>query len=234
MTRKAIKSHDGKCRLDLIPTPAMRGMADAFEAGLKNGRQPFDWLKGADWSLYIAGVKRHVTEFEERRDIDPDDGVHHLFKAMAGLAILSMYSELKLGNDDRPRYPGVKVEPCAGWIQVYVAGAYSSDNVLGVLRNMGRGIQASKDVLKAGFAPYCPWLDYQYVLVAQDDEDLTLDAFYQYSMAWLDVSKAMLVLPNSENSKGTQAEIARAKELGIPILGSLKALIDWRDRGVHA
>jgi hypothetical protein len=36
-------------------------------------------------------------------------------------------------------------------------------------------------------------------------------------MDWLQVSDALLVLPNSEDSKGTQAEVELARELGIPV-----------------
>ncbi|KKL26448.1 hypothetical protein LCGC14_2395160, partial [marine sediment metagenome] len=41
---------------------------------------------------------------------------------------------------------------------------------------------------------------------------------YRYSIAWLEVSDEVWVMPNSENSKGTQVEIKRAKELNIPVV----------------
>lgn len=113
--------------------------------------------------------------------------------------------------------------------RVYVAGAYSADNVLGVLDNMRRGMVMSKDVFLAGFAPWCPWMDYHYQLLLQDGESLTIQDYYEYSMAWLEASEAVLVLPNSEHSKGTQAEIRRATELKIPVFGSMKALQAWAD-----
>jgi len=37
-------------------------------------------------------------------------------------------------------------------------------------------------------------------------------------MGWLEVSDCIYVLKNSEKSKGTQGEIKRARELGIPVL----------------
>ena len=100
--------------------------------------------------------------------------------------------------------------------RVYVAGSYSANNVLDVLKNIGRGEQICTELFLKGYAPFCPWHDKDYVLRAPDAE-FTVKMFYDYSMAWLEVSDIMLVLPNSENSKGTQAEIVRAKELGIPI-----------------
>jgi hypothetical protein len=102
--------------------------------------------------------------------------------------------------------------------RIYVAGAYSSDNVLGVLDNIRIGIRKATEVLLEGNAPFCPWLDYQFQLMLRDNETLTVQDFYDYSMAWLEVSDEVLVLPNSEHSKGTQAEIKRAEELGIPVI----------------
>ena len=101
--------------------------------------------------------------------------------------------------------------------RIYIAGPYSADNVLGVLRNMRRGINIATQVFKGGYAPFCPHLDYQFTLMADEYNDFEVNDYYAYSMAWLEVSDAVLVLPNSELSKGVQAEIERAKELNIPV-----------------
>jgi hypothetical protein len=108
--------------------------------------------------------------------------------------------------------------------RVYVAGAYSADNVVSVLDNMRRGMRVSTEVLLAGYAPFCPWLDYHFQLMLREGETLTVRDYYQYSLAWLEASDAVLVLPDSENSKGTQAEIARARELNIPVYYNLDDL----------
>ena len=108
--------------------------------------------------------------------------------------------------------------------RIYVAGSYSAPNVVEVLNNMRRGMRKSVEVLLAGYAPFCPWLDYQFNLMLQEGEELILEHFYNYSLAWLEVSDAILVLPNSEKSKGTQAEIERANEIGIPVFHSLEDL----------
>jgi len=111
-----------------------------------------------------------------------------------------------------------------GRTRVYVAGAYSSDNVMGVLENMRKGMRISTDVLVAGYAPFCPWLDYQFNLMLRDNESLTINDFYEYSMSWLDVSDVVLVVPGWENSKGTITEIERAEQQGIPVYYSLELL----------
>ncbi len=113
--------------------------------------------------------------------------------------------------------------------RVYVAGSYSADNVLDVLRNIGRGEDASTKLFNLGFASFCPWHDKDFI-IRRPDENYTVAMFYEYSMAWLKVSEAVYVLPNSENSKGTQAEIEMARSLGIPIFDNVAALVMWGQR----
>jgi hypothetical protein len=98
--------------------------------------------------------------------------------------------------------------------KIYVAGAYSADNVISVLNNIAAGQKKSAEILKGGDAPFCPWLDFMFQL---HDQTLTVDDYYAYSMAWLEVSDEVYVLKGWENSKGTIAEIKRAEELGIPV-----------------
>ena len=106
--------------------------------------------------------------------------------------------------------------------RIYVAGAYSADNVIDVLNNIRNGNKMAAQLMKLGFAPFSPWLDYQF----QFFEVLSIKDYYDYSIAWLLVSDAMLVLPNFENSKGTLNEISIAEQKGIPIFYSLNDLLD--------
>lgn len=108
--------------------------------------------------------------------------------------------------------------------RIYVAGAYSAGDVLSVLDNMRRGMRASTEVILAGFAPFCPWLDFHFHLMLWNKEKLEVQDYYDYSVAWLEVSEAVLVLPNSENSVGTQKEIEIARGFGIPVFYSMEAL----------
>lgn len=114
--------------------------------------------------------------------------------------------------------------------RVYVAGAYSANNVISVLDNMRRGIRLSTEVLLAGYAPFSPWLDYQFQLMLRSGEKLTIEHYYNYSIAWLVVSNAVLVVPGSENSNGTQNEIQIAEELDIPVFYSLEDLNEHFNR----
>lgn len=109
--------------------------------------------------------------------------------------------------------------------RVYVAGAYSASNVLDVLENMRRGMKWSRRILLQGYAVFCPHLDYHFVLVRDSgDTLLTIDDYYKHSIAWLEASDAVFVVPKSENSYGVKEEIKRAKELSIPIFYSISVM----------
>lgn len=111
---------------------------------------------------------------------------------------------------------------------VYVAGAYSADNVMGLIDNIRRGMRLCAEVWKAGFAYYCPWADFQiHLMLDQEHADrLTVQDGYAASMAWLERSDAMLIgdWAACGNSKGLHLEIRRCHELGIPVFESLDAL----------
>ncbi len=110
-------------------------------------------------------------------------------------------------------------------IRVYVAGAYSADNPLKLFENMRIGMRVGTQLLQAGFAPFVPWLDYHLWLMLRDEETLTIQDFYAYSLAWLEVSDILLVVPGWENSTGTKGEIKKAEEMGIKIYYSLRMLL---------
>lgn len=108
--------------------------------------------------------------------------------------------------------------------RIYVAGPYSADNVIRMLDNIREGIKASKDVLLAGYAPFCPWLDHMYHLMLEDDDRLHVSHYQECSMAWLKASDGVLVLPGWEDSKGTCSEIRMAELSNIPIFYDLETL----------
>jgi len=110
--------------------------------------------------------------------------------------------------------------------RIYIAGAYSADNVLDVFHNIRNGIEMSSHILRLGFAPFCPWLDYHYVL-EDNFRVLTVQDFYEYSLAWLEVSDALLILKDYEHSKGTLAEIEFAKEKNIPVFYDVDELLNF-------
>jgi hypothetical protein len=110
--------------------------------------------------------------------------------------------------------------------RVYVAGPYSADNVIDVLKNIGRGEDICADIFMAGMAPFCPWHDKSYVM-SYYDFDMDKEKFKECSIAWLKVSDAIFCVPGWEKSGGTLREIKIAGDLNIPIFTDMEKLIEW-------
>lgn len=109
--------------------------------------------------------------------------------------------------------------------RVYLAGCYSADNVLDVLKNIGRGEHYAGKLFLAGYSPFCPWHDKDYV-IKNWNEEFTVKMFYDYCMDWLEVSDCIVVLSGYGKSSGTLAEIERAKELNIPIYYNIEKFLN--------
>ena len=108
-------------------------------------------------------------------------------------------------------------------IRVYVAGPYSADNVIDVLHNIGRGEELAAKVFAAGFAVFCPWHDKSYA-ITNWEHDVSVQQYYDHSIAWLDVSDCVILTADWKTSAGTLQEIKRAKKLEIPVFESIEAL----------
>ena len=97
---KAKKFDVGKADLSLLPRHAKEGVAKAFQFGAdKYGR--YNYLKGAEWSRFIAAADRHLTAFNSGETYDPDSGLNHLYHVGANIMILIEYFERCIGEDNR-------------------------------------------------------------------------------------------------------------------------------------
>ena len=110
-------------------------------------------------------------------------------------------------------------------LKVYLAGPYSSDNILKGLENIRTGQRMATKLLLHGLSPFCPWLDHQLFLQLREGETISLETIQAHSMAWLRASDAVLVLKGFEASRGTLAEIAVAYERDIPVFYNLTDLL---------
>jgi len=113
-------------------------------------------------------------------------------------------------------------------LRIYVAGKYSGPDVISVLKNIGMGEKACGDLFYNGYAPFCPWHDAGYVkhlCLKKLDKEM----FYAASLAWLEVSDAILVISGKGDGGGVDAEIKFAEERGIPVFDSMFDLKLWRD-----
>jgi len=118
-------------------------------------------------------------------------------------------------------------------IRVYIAGAITATGAehptIGFLTNIRNGIRTTVEVLLKGYAPFCPFIDYQYWLLLRGEEKITPETILQISCEFLRVSNAVLIVPGWENSYGTKQEIELASSLSIPVfynLGELEAYFD--------
>jgi hypothetical protein len=108
--------------------------------------------------------------------------------------------------------------------RIFVAGPYSADNVIAMLDNISAGLRMSTRIMLAGGSPFCPFADFLMHLVLRDGESLGVNDYYAHSLEWLEVADAVMVLPGWEASKGTLAELDRARLLGIPVFYDFHSL----------
>lgn len=81
--------------------------------------------------------------------------------------------------------------------------------------NIRNAVLAADALLAMGHLPFVPHLCWFWkYLTARDEED-----FIAYSMAWLEQCEAVLRLPGE--SSGADGEVARARELGLPVYYAL-------------
>ena len=120
--------------------------------------------------------------------------------------------------------------------RIYVAGSYACAGrcePIGVdLISMRAGIEACLKVLYHGMAPFCPWLDYLFVLMDRQ-RCLPEKWYYDYSIAFLEVCDAMWVINQRGNGYGVAKEIEIAEGMGIPIFYRFEDLGDWNARCIR-
>ena len=102
------------------------------------------------------------------------------------------------------------------------------------LLNIRDMVQVAIGLIQKGYAPYCPALDYQYFLSLPNflrtatcyGEPITEDGIKAISMAFLEVSDIIVLLPGWEASEGCLAEYSRAVEIGMPSFYGVKSVPD--------
>jgi hypothetical protein len=86
-----------------VPVPVLYELGAALTEGARK-YGGYNWrVAGVRTSVYIDAARRHLDAFWEGEDIDPDSGIHHVTKAIAGLAVLrdAQINGMEQ-NDDRP------------------------------------------------------------------------------------------------------------------------------------
>lgn len=105
-------------------------------------------------------------------------------------------------------------------VYVFISGPYSDDPE----RRTAEAIHCWHRLHEQRFVPFCPHLSHY----LQQAAWLPYSAWIAYDLAWLARCDALLRLPGE--SPGADCEVARARELGIPVFTDPDALLEWREQ----
>ena len=109
--------------------------------------------------------------------------------------------------------------------RIYIAGSLSpkgarpdcSNGAIEYLFNVRDMIHAAVLLIRKGWAPFCPALDILYFLYLPPGEQIEERTIMDVSLAWLQASDAILMLPRWMLSAGSCAEHEEAQARGISI-----------------
>ena len=106
---------------------------------------------------------------------------------------------------------------------VYVAGPYRGDTPWDVECNVRQAEQATLELAQVGFAPVCPHTMYRFF-----DKVLPDSFWLGATLELMRRCDAVFVTDFWQLSLGARAEVADAKERGIPVFDDVTAIIDWK------
>lgn len=101
-TELADRKNEGKLPIHLVPTDAIKGMAEVLKIGIKKYSER-NWERGAYYSVPYSSLMRHLMAFWEGEDRDPESGRLHLEHVLTNAAFLLRYYNEFPELDDRPK-----------------------------------------------------------------------------------------------------------------------------------
>lgn len=96
--------------------------------------------------------------------------------------------------------------------RVYIAGPFRAATPWAIENNIRVAETLALAAWRAGAATYCPHTSTRFFQHAAPDS-----VWLAGHLAWLGVADAVLLVPNWRRSEGTIAEVARAREIGLPV-----------------
>lgn len=84
---KGVKHDSGKPGMDLLPYDALVEVAKVLDFGAQK-YSPGNWAKGIEISRLIAAAERHIGEYKEGRDTDPESQLNHVAHAACNLLFI--------------------------------------------------------------------------------------------------------------------------------------------------
>ncbi len=101
--------------------------------------------------------------------------------------------------------------------RVYVAGPYTKGDVA---VNVREAVRVSDELLRLGYAPYCPHLTHFWHMLFPSEYQTWLDLDNE----WVTCCDTLLRIPGE--SSGADKEVALAESLGLPVFFSVKEFAD--------
>ena len=100
------KLDTGKSALALLPSGPLLAVGNVMAYGAaKYNESPGsedNWRKGMAYRRVASAALRHIEQWLDREDLDPESGENHLAHAMCSLLFLMQYQITGRGIDDRP------------------------------------------------------------------------------------------------------------------------------------
>ena len=103
--------------------------------------------------------------------------------------------------------------------RIFVCGPIRGKETDFLAVNVNRALEAAGDLFKLGYAVYVPHTNFLWEMVVPHE----LGKWMEHDKEWLAVCDAVFRVPGE--SKGSDAEVALATELGIPVYYGMASLL---------
>ena len=95
--------NSGKPDMSLIPLFTLEDEARVWEYGKKK-YAAWNWAKGANWSVPLGSLLRHLSAWQGGQELDPESGLPHLAHISCNVRMLSFYAKTYPEGDDRSKW----------------------------------------------------------------------------------------------------------------------------------
>ena len=89
-------------RFSLIPPEMLWDLAEHYGKGALK-YEDRNWERGIQWSLALDALERHLNQWKQGEDRDPETGSHHLIAVIWHATALFWYQLRGKGTDDLGR-----------------------------------------------------------------------------------------------------------------------------------
>lgn len=112
LAKAGVKYDKNKLPMHLVAWDCIRRLARILQVGAKK-YAPRNWETGMAWSRPYDAAMRHLTDWWNGEDLDPDSGENHLDHAFCNIMFLMRYARSCPELDDRPK-PPINAKPYYG------------------------------------------------------------------------------------------------------------------------